>query len=76
MAIVKAIAGHMNARMTDDCTHIGSAVKREAVNRIGEAYQSVMDILCIEDSGWKRVNRSGLVGKFVGMSGPHYTLWL
>jgi integrase len=41
IGILKAIAGHMDARMVEYYSHIGSGLKRDAVDLIGETYRPV-----------------------------------
>jgi integrase len=56
IGILKAIAGHMNARMVEYYTHMGSGVKRNAVERIGETYRPVAQLLGLEDTSPDSVN--------------------
>ena len=49
IAIVKSLAGHMNARMTEYYTHIGTTARRDAVNLIAEAYKPVLEMLGVEE---------------------------
>src|ERR1022692_4364617 len=56
IGILKAIAGHMDARMVEYYSHIGSGVKRDAVDRIGETYGPVAQFLGLEDAGPESVN--------------------
>ena len=49
IAILKSLAGHMDARMTEYYTHIGNPVRRDAVNRIAEAYAPLLELLGIEN---------------------------
>ena len=56
IGILKAIAGHMDARMTEYYIRVGSPVKRNAVDRIGETYRPVALLLGLEDSTSDPVN--------------------
>jgi integrase len=56
IGILKAIAGHMDARMVEYYSHIGSGVKRNAVDRIGETYRPVAQLLGLEEASHERVN--------------------
>jgi integrase len=49
VAIVKGLAGHMNAKMTDYYTHIGTSVKREAVEKLAEAYRPLQELLGVDN---------------------------
>jgi integrase len=49
IGILKAIAGHMDSRMVEYYSHIGSGVKRDAVKLIGETYRPVAQLLGIEE---------------------------
>src|SRR5215467_6552827 len=53
IAIVKSLAGHMNARMTEYYTHIGTDVRRDAVNLIAEAYKPLLELLGMEEPSTK-----------------------
>ena len=53
---IDPIAGHMDARMVEYYSHIGSNVKRKAVERIGETYESVAQLLGIADGESARIN--------------------
>lgn len=53
IAIVKSLAGHVNARMTEYYTHIGTNVRRDAVNLIAEAYKPLLELLGMEGSPTK-----------------------
>ena len=55
IGILKAIAGHMDTRMTQYYSHIGSTVRRHALDRIGEAYRPVMELLGIAVPGHSSV---------------------
>ena len=56
IGILKALAGHMDARMTEYYIRVGSPVKRNAVDRIGETYRPVALLLGLEDSTSDSVN--------------------
>jgi len=56
IGILKAIAGHMDSRMVEYYSHIGTGMKRDAVERIGETYQPVAQLLGLEDATPKSVN--------------------
>jgi integrase len=56
IGILKSIAGHMDARMVEYYSHIGSGVKRNAVDRIGETYRPVSELLGLEDPRPDSVN--------------------
>jgi integrase len=56
IGILKAIAGQMDARMVEYYSHIGSGVKRNAVDRIGETYRPVAQLLGLEDASPDSVN--------------------
>jgi integrase len=56
IGILKAIAGHMDARMVEYYSHIGSGVKRNAVDRIGETYSPVSELLGLENGRPDSVN--------------------
>ena len=49
IAIVKSLAGHVNARMTEYYTHIGTTVRRDAVNLIAEAYKPILEMLGVAE---------------------------
>jgi integrase len=56
IGILKALAGHMDARMVEYYSHIGSGVKRDAVELIGETYRPVARLLGIEGPREDSVN--------------------
>ena len=51
-----SIAGHVDARMVEYYSHIGTNVKRKAVDRIGETYGPVAVLLGIRDGDSAKIN--------------------
>ena len=50
ISIVKALAGHMDAKMTDYYTHIGSTAKRDAVQKLERAYGPLKKLLGLQET--------------------------
>jgi len=56
IGVLRAIAGHVDARMVEYYSHIGTNVKRKAVDRIGETYGPVAVLLGIRDGDSAKIN--------------------
>ena len=53
ISIVKSLAGHVNSRMTEYYTHIGTTARRDAVNLLADAYNPLLELLGVEEPATK-----------------------